>query len=242
LAANGQRGLTFHPRSYLEGARFARYERRGKFLCFSLEGAAGETRTLSIHLRMSGSLHVMKQGEHLSHVRAELHLANGAKLLFRDPRKFGRMYIGDAVSHALDALGPEPFAPTLHRTFHSRLAMSDRRLKTLLLDQSMIAGIGNIYADEALWQARLHPLRRGSSLSPVEARSLLREIRRVLRAAIASQGTDFGDDVVCGFHEPLIYGHKGEPCPRCKAIIRQIRVNQRSTHYCPNCQRARGGN
>jgi formamidopyrimidine-DNA glycosylase len=166
-------------------------------------------------------------------------------LSFVDPRKFGRLWLGRDPAEILGRLGPEPLADEFTAArFRAMLAGQRRRIKPLLLDQRFLAGLGNIYSDEALWRARIHPLRPANTLTSAEARRLHGAIQAVLRAAIAGGGTTLADQAyqradgqAGGFIERLaIYGCAGEPCPRCGATVERIAVGQRSAHFCPRCQ------
>lgn len=233
-------------------ARFARQirgltvqglARRGKFIVLELS----RDFTLLIHLRMSGHLEVRRGGEPpRRHDRAILALDDARELRFEDPRKFGRIWLIRNPEQVLGKLGPEPLAISA-AVFTAGLAARSRRLKPLLLDQSFLAGIGNIYSDEALWAARLHPRRRSDSLTAAQAAELLRAIRAVLRRGIRNLGTTLGGG---GTHFVLprgergrnqeqlhAYGQTGAPCPRCGTPIQRILVGQRATHLCPKCQR-----
>jgi formamidopyrimidine-DNA glycosylase len=218
--------------------------RRGKFIAIALSGG----QTLLVHLRMTGRLLLIYPGDSPSpapHDRVVFHLRDGRRLCFRDPRKFGRLWLARNPAILLGKLGPEPLEIAL-AAFADRLAARSRRLKPLLLDQTFLAGLGNIYVDEALWAARLHPLRLSDSLSPAEARALLRAIRSALQRGIRNLGTSLGHGQT-NFQLPQgqrgrnrehlrAYGQTGRPCPRCQTPIRRILVAQRSTHLCPACQ------
>ena len=234
-------------------ARFAReirdleiqnLSRRGKFVILELSRGL----TLLVHLRMSGHLEVLHGGKPpRRHDRAILTLDDGREVRFEDTRKFGRIWLVRAPEKVLEKLGPEPLAISA-ADFTAGLAARSRRLKPLLLDQAFLAGVGNIYSDEALWAARLHPRRRSDSLTPAQAAELLRAIRAVLRRGIRNLGTTLGAG---GTHFVLprgergrnqeklnAYGQTGAPCPRCGTPIRRILVGQRATHFCPKCQHA----
>ncbi len=224
------------------GHRIRDVRRRGKWLMFALDGS----KWLLIHLRMSGRL-VVEEAEvpEDPHTRVLLHLDDGQQLRFSDPRKFGRMALVDDPEEILSGLGPDPLDPALTpRDLWEMLRGKRARLKPLLMDQRLLAGLGNIYADEALWEAGLHPLRRSDTLSEEEAERLHRAVRRVLEAAIARQGTTLPDrryllpDGRPGeFASHLaVYGREGKPCPRCGAEIVRVRLGGRSAHFCPRCQ------
>jgi formamidopyrimidine-DNA glycosylase len=228
--------------------------RRAKLLVVELSGGLG----LTIHLKMTGQLFVVGSGAPDDpYVRLVLELAGGRELRFRDIRKFGKvgLYERDPGTGELlverggagvfAATGPEPLdeAFTL-RDFRRRLRARRGRLKPLLLDQSFLAGVGNIYADEALWAARLHPLRPAASLRPADEKRLYDAIRRVLAEAVERRGSSIDDytapDGDGEMQERLqVYQRTGEPCPRCGRPIRRIVVGGRSTHFCSWCQRLR---
>jgi formamidopyrimidine-DNA glycosylase len=223
-------------RARMRGQRFVEISRRGKFLVCRL------TRDyLLVHLRMSGDLQLFRAGEPpRKHDHVVWHLDGGWDLRYHDPRRFGRIWVVSTPEAVLGALGPEPLAPQFTSAqLEGMLRGRKRQLKPLLLDQTFIAGIGNIYADEALHRARLHPLRRSDSLRKEEAARLWRGIRAALRVGIAQDGASIdwvyrGGDFQNHFRA---YGREGDPCLKCGAKIRHITVGQRSTYYCPRCQR-----
>lgn len=226
--------------------------RRAKQLVIELSGDAA----LTIHLKMTGQLFVVPAEVPVDpYVRLILELADGRELRFRDIRKFGKigLYGRDPVTGALvDALGgaevfarigPEPLDPEFTvRAFRRRLRRRSGRLKPLLLDQAFIAGVGNIYADEALWRARLHPLRTVGTLRVADERHLFDAIRAILADAIERRGSSIDDytapDGDGSMQERLqVYQRTGEPCPRCGRPIKRLVVGARSTHFCSWCQR-----
>jgi formamidopyrimidine-DNA glycosylase len=223
----------------LSGSRFCSVERRGKFLIFTLaEKKSSTSSCLIVHLRMSGNLTVSEADEPVSkYDRVIFNLDDGKKLRFSDTRKFGRMYLVSHHAAVVGKLGPEPLDEAFTaESFRARLK-GKKRIKAALLDQTVIAGIGNIYADEALWRAGIHPGQALDSLSLPQVNSLFRAIRAVLNAAIKNSGTDFGDGVVpYGGYEPKVYGRTGKPCKKCKTLIEKTTVAQRGTHFCPKCQ------
>jgi formamidopyrimidine-DNA glycosylase len=229
----------------LVGQRIEAVGRRAKLVLLHL----GNGEVLSIHLRMSGRLCVRPTEElPAPHTHAVLDLDNGRALHLRDPRKFGRMRLFTAEEFVAMGLrlGPEPImegftVAVLAARLHARRRA---RLKAVLLDQRFLAGLGNIYADESLFRARLHPLRPAGSLSPEETARLHHAIQSVLSEAIAAEGTTlgdmgylFGEGRSGSFAERLcVYGRQGEPCPACGApIVRQV-IAGRSSHFCPRCQ------
>jgi formamidopyrimidine-DNA glycosylase len=236
------RGLT--PEAFASGVTGRRIEgvsRRGKQVVVSLDGAA----FLTIHLKMTGQLFVVRQDTPDDpYVRLVLELEDGREIRFRDIRKFGRvgLYVA-ADDDPFATTGPEPLADSFTvAAFRRRIRGRKGRLKPLLLDQSFIAGVGNIYADEALWAARLHPLRTARTLRPADERRLWLELRRILAEAVIRRGSSIDDytapDGDGEMQEHLrVYQRAGEPCPRCGRPIRRIVVGGRATHYCSWCQR-----
>ncbi|HVA86805.1 MAG TPA: bifunctional DNA-formamidopyrimidine glycosylase/DNA-(apurinic or apyrimidinic site) lyase [Candidatus Saccharimonadales bacterium] len=226
--------------------------RRAKLLLLELSGGL----VLAIHLKMTGQLFVGPAGTPADrHVRLVLELDDGRELRFRDMRKFGRVGLypraavaGGAAAVELGAgdifdLGPEPLDPefTLAR-FRAHLRGRRGRLKTLLTDQAFLAGIGNIYADEVLWRARLHPLRSAASLRRDDQKRLYEGIRGVLAEAVTYRGSSIDDytapDGDGGMQDRLqVYQRAGEPCPRCGRPLRRVVLGARSTHFCSWCQR-----
>jgi formamidopyrimidine-DNA glycosylase len=229
----------------LRGERIEALERRGKYLLWRL--ASG--RTLVVHLRMTGSLRHASDGElpEDAYRRATLALDTGAAVGYRDVRRFGTWELLDEghLRPYLDArLGPEPLAGSF--TASRLAALAARRttpVKAFLLDQRRIAGVGNIYADEALWRAQIHPLRPAGELSGDELGRLHRALRAVLRKGIERQGSTLRDYVTpdgdggAMQHEFHVYGRFGEPCDRCGRPIERIVVGGRGTWFCPHCQR-----
>ncbi|MCK4413099.1 MAG: bifunctional DNA-formamidopyrimidine glycosylase/DNA-(apurinic or apyrimidinic site) lyase [Candidatus Eisenbacteria sp.] len=222
-------------RRRLRGQRVRAISRRGKFIVLQLSRDV-----MLVHLRMSGSLLIEPQTATLSpHCRLCIDLGSRWRLVFRNPRKFGRVWLTADPAAILDPLGPEPLAPTFTAAgLATRLAGRGRQIKSLLLDQTFLAGLGNIYTDESLFRAGIHPLRRADTLAPEEVRRLWRVIRQVLREAIRHNGTSF-DNVYDGggFLQRLrVYQRTGEPCRNCGTEIARMLVAQRGTHYCPQCQ------
>ena len=216
--------------------------RRGKWVVIALDGGDA----LLVHLRMSGRL-VLESAACLDdrHLRVLLFLDDGQRLRFSDQRKFGRLVLTADPQEVLGDLGPEPLGDDLTpERLGEMLARRRGRIKPLLLNQRFLAGLGNIYVDEALWRAGVHPLRRADTLTPTEVQRLHRAIRSVLQAAIASGGTTLPDrtyqqaDGRAGeFARRLaVYGRAGQPCSRCGATVERIRVGQRGTHFCSRCQ------
>jgi formamidopyrimidine-DNA glycosylase len=220
--------------------------RRGKYLVVGLDG----DRELVIHLGMTGQLRVDPGDEALPnlHVRARWQLDSGDILEFRDIRRFGRIALVSSGFYerlpTLATIGPEPFDPTLDGdAFWTALRSSRRRIKTQLLSQQPIAGVGNIYADEALWIARVHPGARRITRS--RATELLAALREVLAAGIANGGTTLRDyvdsDGLRGDNQNHLrcYGQAGRPCQRCGTALISRSIDARTSTFCPNCQRNR---
>lgn len=228
----------------LSNQTIQKIERRGKYLVFSLSSHL----FLCIHLRMTGRLLlVSKHAFENSHTRLRLDL-NGEKALFyQDTRKFGRWSLVSDLKEILGHLGPEPLDQAFsYEDFYQLLKVKSRPLKSLLLDQTFIAGLGNIYVDEALWQAQLHPLQKASLLTKTQGEKLLMSIREVLYRGIENRGTSLGNgkanyqrlDGEKGQHQTLltVFRRTNHPCFKCKTPIQRITVAQRSTHFCPLCQ------
>ena len=251
----------------VRGATIRRVGRRAKSVLLHM----ADGRVMTVALRMTGALIVAPPGTpDDKYARVVFRLADGRELRYRDVRKFGRIGLWERggvpraprrggrrrvaekrepyrVGDVFARHGPEPLAHAFSAArLAARLEGRSARLKTLLLDQTFIAGVGNIYADEALWRARLHPLRAADTLTEAEVRRLHRAIRAVLRQGIANRGTSFGDYVGAD-GEPgenaerlSVYQRTGQPCLRCGRPISRIVVGQRSTHFCPHCQRLPG--
>jgi formamidopyrimidine-DNA glycosylase len=218
--------------------------RRGKYIVFTV--GQDDTRSVSyllIHLKMSGRLDVLTaETPRDKHVHFAFALDNGYELRFNDARKFGRVYLVSDPSEITGDLGPEPLeAAFTLKVFRQLMGKKSGALKPLLLDQTFIAGIGNIYADEALWRARLYPLRRAASLKPDEVAALYRGIRQALSDGIRYEGAAIDWVYPEGNYQDhfRVYGRTDEPCRRCGSAIRRIVVGQRGTHFCPRCQRPR---
>ena len=223
----------------LTGQRIVRLERHGKYLLFRLR-RSGRGSLLVVHLRMTGSLVV--NGACGEHTRARMVLDDGTAVVFQDVRKFGRWQWAERLPARLAALGPDPLAIGPDE-FAARLRARRARLKALLLDQEFLRGLGNIYADEALFRAGLHPLRSAAAVGPRKARDLHGAIQAVLHDAIDAGGTSIRDyrdsrGAPGAFQRQIrIYGRAGAPCVTCGTLVRRVLVAQRSTHFCPRCQR-----
>jgi formamidopyrimidine-DNA glycosylase len=228
----------------LEGERVALVDRRGKYLIVRFESG----RALLVHLRMTGSfLHSVNGLADDAHRRAVVRLDDGSDVAYRDVRRFGTWLLlePEEVEAYVDArVGREPLAEA-YRAKHLAEKLHGRRapVKAVILDQRTVAGVGNIYADEALWRARIHPLTPAAMLGPDEVKALYRGVRESLRSGIRRQGSTLRDyrlpngDRGEAQREFKVYGRGGEPCDRCGTPIDKIRVAGRGTWYCPACQR-----
>lgn len=219
----------------IQGQQIQEIVRRAKFLQFKLS-----TDQLIVHLRMSGDLFVAQSlYPPAIHDRLILTLTDEMSLVFSDPRKFGRVWLVEDPAQIFQNLGPEPLASDFSAGWlYAALQARHRQLKPLLLDQSFIAGLGNIYTDEALHLARLHPLIRSDLVTVEEAGRLYMGIRHVLEEGIRRNGASIdwvyrGGDFQNHFR---VYGRQGEDCPVCGTKIERIVVGQRGTHFCPCCQ------
>jgi formamidopyrimidine-DNA glycosylase len=209
--------------------------RRGKFVILMLDDDS-----LLFHLRMSGDLRVEEQSSvQLPHDRLWLNFKDGTKLVFNDTRKFGRAWLVKDQQQILGDLGPEPFDPALSgEDLYKSWVRSSRAIKTLLLDQALLAGVGNIYSDEALFRAGINPLTPGSELTHEKSQKLLEAIREVLKEGIERNGASIdwvyrGGDFQNHFR---VYQRTGEACTVCGTPIERLVIGQRSSHFCPVCQ------
>lgn len=237
----------------LLGEQVVAVGRRGKYLLVRF----ASRRALVVHLRMTGAFLIGAAAAGgadgpsglaaIPHLRALLVLDDGAAVAFRDVRRFGTWTLlepGELRPYLAARLGPEPLGAFSAADLGSRLARRQAPIKAVILDQSTVAGVGNIYADEALWRSRIHPLRPAAGLDAAEVRSLHRAIRAALAVGIARQGATLRDyrapDGSSGGmqDEFKVYGRDGEPCPRCGRALAKSRVAGRGTHFCPRCQRA----
>ncbi|MGD9235623.1 MAG: DNA-formamidopyrimidine glycosylase [Desulfobacterales bacterium] len=229
----------------IRGRRILAIRRRGKFIILDFQNNGH----LLMHLRMSGRLHlVTAEQTRKKHEHVLLHLDGGQQLRFHDTRKFGRLYLTSNADPILGRLGPEPLSKGFtHQKLIQRLTTRKRMLKPLLLDQTFIAGLGNIYVDEALWESKIHPCRIAASLSETEIRALHRAIPRVLKRGLKNLGTSLGTGKTNFYsvakHQGRnrdqlnVFRRTGQPCPRCGKAVERIIVGQRSTHICPTCQK-----
>jgi formamidopyrimidine-DNA glycosylase len=213
--------------------------RHGKYILFQLNGGV-----IIVHLRMTGQL-ILKRSldSDAKHLRACIYFDSGNILHFYDSRKFGRIYLTDNPQEVLVNTGIDALDKDLNSgAFINIIQKKKGQIKSLLLNQKNIAGLGNIYIDESLFAARIHPLTRVYQLKYEQIEKLYKEIQRILRIAIKGMGTTISDYKTAGggfggFQNQLhVYGRADKPCTHCGTSIAKIRVNNRGTHFCPNCQ------
>lgn len=229
-------------RDRLIGRKITDLSRRGKYLLAHLNSHEW----LILHMKMSGALTVSPESsESPRFTRAIIHLDNGTAIFFRDLRKFGMMRLVKDTHSVVGELGPEPLeADFTAKILAERLGKRSAPIKALLLDQKVIAGVGNLYADEALFLSRIYPLRQGASLSSGEIKRLHKAILEVLRAGIENKGASIQnylrpDGTPGTAHTQFRVAHRGgEPCPVCGTTIKRIVVRSRGTYFCPKCQKA----
>jgi formamidopyrimidine-DNA glycosylase len=229
----------------LIGRQIINADRRGKYLLFQLDNG----RTMVVHLRMTGQFHLVPPEAALDkHTHLVLDLDDGHQLRFRDTRKFGRFYLVDHPHMVVGKLGPEPLSEAF-TPIDLFVAIQGRRIaiKTLLLDQRVIAGLGNIYADEALFYAGIDPRRPAYTLTQADCNRLHTGIRQTLANAIRDGGSTLGKSMLTNYRRPTgvqgryqerhkVYQMTGKPCAVCGTPIERIVLGQRSTHFCPQCQ------
>lgn len=232
----------------LRGKQITKIDRRGKYLFIRLS----DNLTIVSHLRMEGKYDVEPEGSPIDkHTHIIFHLTDGRQLRYNDTRKFGRMNLVDTGTEmqvaGLKTIGPEPTEDDLTVAYMKKIfAKSHKVVKPFLLDQSNIAGLGNIYADEVLWLSKINPQQPVNTISLAKIKLLRKSIIAELNKAIAGHGTTvhsystaYGE--AGNFQNQLnVYGREGEPCPRCGTKIVKIKLAQRGTHYCPKCQPLRG--
>lgn len=230
--------------SLITGSTITNVTRRAKYLFLETNGAA----IIQVHLRMTGRLLVTSSdADPIRFQYLAIHLNGDRDLRYGDQRKFGRVTLIDREGYRAlsQRLGPEPLSRSLSQEILGRkLSRRNGRIKNALLDQQVVAGLGNIYVDEVLFRCRIHPERVSSSLTQIEITRLIRQIRRVLKSAIAFQGTTFSTfenpygEGGCNASQLLVYGKggRGVPCSRCGTILERIVVGGRGTSFCPNCQ------
>jgi len=214
--------------------------RNGKWMIFSLDS----NQTLLVHLRMAGSFSFSPS----LYDRIVLHLSDKRSLYYRDTRKFGRWKLVDHPEEILDKLGPDALTSHFsHSYFRTALSSRKRKIKALILDQSCVAGLGNIYADEALWEAKIHPCHPANTLTDSQIKALFHAIKKVLKLGVKNRGTSLGDgktnyrdlDGISGNNRGAVkaYGRAGQHCNRCQTPLEKITVAQRGTTFCSHCQK-----
>ncbi len=233
---------------HLPGCCFEAVRRYGKFLLLDLvaSNGLGFRGCLVVHLGMTGQLVVQPAAAPVApHTHALFTLDDGRQLRYTDVRRFGRLALvsANALRTSLAALGPDPLELSAAE-FCARLGRRRAGVKTVLLDQHTLRGLGNIYADESLWRARIHPAEQAARLGPARLKRLYRAIRCVLREAIRWRGSSIANyrDAAGALgayqRHHRVYGREGTPCRRCQTKIRRVIVAGRSSYYCPRCQRA----
>ncbi|WP_088891797.1 DNA-formamidopyrimidine glycosylase [Leptolyngbya ohadii] len=235
----------------IAGKSIAQWQRRGKYLLADLaDGTANPAGCLGVHLRMTGQLLWMAEDEPLQkHARVRLFFPEGRELRFVDQRTFGQMWYvppdrpPESIITGLRALGVEPLSAEFTADYLAeRLQNRKRPIKNALLDQAIVAGIGNIYADESLFLSQIRPETLASDLKPDQIQRLHQSIIKVLQDSIGAGGTTFSDfrDIqgINGNYGGIawVYDRKGEPCRTCETPIERIKLAGRSAHYCPSCQ------
>lgn len=240
---------THEPRQFIEalrGLKFLEIHRRAKYIVFGMS----ESLSLIVHLRMTGQFSIKAKAPNCKHTHIILELDDSRYLCFKDTRKFGRWSLVPENHMLFSKIGPEPFGDDLTpKIFYENCKDRNRQLKPLLLDQSFIAGIGNIYADEALFDSGLHPQSIASNLSKKKAAQLLASIRKVLSIGLSNMGTTLGTGAANFYSvssrrgrnqdKLMVFRRTGEPCYICGSIIQRLIVAQRSTHVCLFCQKRR---
>ena len=227
-------------RAFLCKRQIQSISRRGKFIIIKLDSGF-----LLFHLRMTGSLVLdLIDNSEFKYVSLQLIFNNGISVFFKDVRKFGRIYICHNLDWLEDILGIEPLSDQMTPTWlHLHLKQRKRMMKPFLMDQRFIAGLGNIYVDEALWRAKIHPKAISNTIGKIRSTKLCIGIQDVLRCAIKYKGTTiidftYGSNQKGRFKDELkVFGRSNQPCPRCNMPIAKIFVAQRGTHYCKKCQR-----
>ena len=253
LHRGANRKSTDRPLSSAEGARIVDLRRRGKFLWFVLD----QDFALVGHLGMSGQMLIRPRNSQFEkHLKVRMDMGDKKnEFRFVDQRTFGWMAIdelvdrdGQELPQSMVKIAPDVFAENFDKKqAMERILRSSSQIKKVLLDQGIISGIGNIYADEALWRSRIHPERISASLSESDVRNLISSVKTVMTRALKEGGTSFDDLYInvngeSGYFEVSLnaYGREGEPCRRCRAQIRRIAFANRSSHFCPTCQQKRG--
>ena len=224
----------------VKGKHINNVSRPGKYIIIDLDQGF-----LCIHLRMTGQLQTkLTHQDNKKHFTAKISMQNGKELYFKDYRKFGRLFYYESLDVIEKKLGCEPLSSSFDLSYLLKgLKKSRGMVKPRLLDQSFIAGLGNIYVDESLWQARIHPCKISMNISNQKIKRLWKAIPIILQSAIDFNGTtiinfSYGNKIPGGFKKYLnVFGKEGSPCPRCNVKLKKIFVGQRGTHYCSKCQK-----
>ncbi|MBT3737821.1 MAG: bifunctional DNA-formamidopyrimidine glycosylase/DNA-(apurinic or apyrimidinic site) lyase [Candidatus Marinimicrobia bacterium] len=225
---------------HVANQKISKVWRRGKYIVIDVSNGH-----LCIHLRMTGQLQVgCNKTDNTNHFTALINLKNKSKIYFKDYRKFGRIYFFKDLSILNYRLGPEPFDSSFnYKYLKTTLAKSRGMIKPKLLNQMFIAGLGNIYVDEVLWQSKIHPEKPCNKISGIKIKRLFNAIPIILQKSIKFNGTTIinfspGNKTKGEFANYLnVFGKQGQSCPKCDTIIRKIFVSQRGTHFCPKCQK-----
>jgi formamidopyrimidine-DNA glycosylase len=227
----------------LRQTKILKVHRQGKYLVFDIQGAL----TLAVHLKMSGRFFLTEARSQEKHEHVAFYLKDGRILFFHDTRKFGKMHLTNRPEKLFERLGPDPTKDSFTwEHFKERAERRKGKLKALLLDQSFLCGLGNIYVDESLWEAKLHPERDLTSLTENELQALFKAVKKVLLQGIEKKGTSLGHGKG-NFHSLenrgsnqdflKVYKRDGMPCLRCKDCIVRLVIASRGTHICPSCQK-----
>ena len=237
----------------LPGRQIVSVERYGKFMLLRLSGkqngAPNLAGALLVHLGMTGMLRPQAINEpQRKHTHVVMQLDDGRELRYVDPRRFGRMAFlsGETLREELRRFGLDPLEAGLPE-FARKIRERRARIKALLLDQTVLRGVGNIYADESLWKAKIHPAHLGTKLNADQVERLYKELQKILQRAIELRGSSISDfldaDGEPGEYQQhhRVYGQEGKPCIRCKTAIRRVMVAGRSSYFCPQCQKAPRG-
>lgn len=221
----------------IAGSVFHEIFRHGKYLFFRLQTARDTSkRWMVVHLRMTGRLYLVPDpAMRTPHTRLVVHLQNGSVLRFDDPRAFGRVWLVADPLEVTSGLGPDALTVD-ESVFMQRLDRHCRQLKPLLLDQSFVAGLGNIYVDESLFRAGIHPLQTSAGLTAPQRKRLYQAIHNVMHEAVVCKGANIDGVFEAGCFPVAVYGRAGLPCMQCGTSIVKLRVGQRGTHLCPQCQ------
>ena len=226
-------------KNFLKNKKIKLIWRRGKYIIFNFNNGF-----LLIHLRMTGQLKLaLDVPKDLKYISFKINFLDNKKLYFKDVRKFGRVYIKKNINDLNQYLGVEPLSDSFTKDWlYKNLLVRNRMIKPLLLDQTIIAGLGNIYVDESLWEAGIHPKMISSKITRIKSNRLFYAIKNILMDSIMFNGTtiinfSYGNNIVGGFQKKLkVFRKNNNPCPKCKTSILKIFVSQRGTHFCKRCQ------